>query len=391
MIFALPLVRRKVFNKRLVRKRSYSEKEFHSSQLIPKRSYLTALTPSFSRITPSLQQKLGELAARHDELLTQLSNNQLTSNDLANASKELANLSTSKSLFEDWQKKMSDFEQLRELLSSQEQDDEMLELAKEESSELESRICEIERDLITELAPKDPADDASAILEIRAGAGGDEAALFSADMARMYERFAQLQRWKWEVLASSEDMNGKGLKLSIVSRVQRVPATEAQGRIHTSTITVAILPQPTEVDVQIRDSDLRIDVYRASGAGGQHVNTTDSAVRITHIPTGLVVAMQDERSQHKNKAKALKILRAKIFDMEREKSDTARRDSRNKQIGSGDRSEKIRTYNFPQNRVTDHRINLTLYELEPILSGESLMGVIEPLRDHYFTQSLENQ
>ncbi|KAG0194895.1 hypothetical protein DFQ28_002970 [Apophysomyces sp. BC1034] len=347
-------------------------------------SSTSATAPSFSRITPLLEQKLGQLSARHDSILKQLNNNELASNDLANASKELASLSTSKSLFDEWQKNVNDFGQLRELVSSQEQDDEMLELAKEEYAEIQARIGEIERDLIVELAPKDPADDASAILEIRAGAGGDEASLFSAEMSRMYERFSQLQRWKWEVLASSEDMSGKGLKditvningrnvfkylkyESGVHRVQRVPATEAQGRIHTSTITVAILPQPTEVDVQIRDSDLRIDVYRASGAGGQHVNTTDSAVRITHIPTGLVVAMQDERSQHKNKAKALKIIRAKVFDREREKSATERRDSRNKQIGSGDRSEKIRTYNFPQNRVTDHRINLTLYELEPIL------------------------
>jgi peptide chain release factor 1 len=167
-----------------------------------------------------------------------------------------------------------------------------------------------------------------------------------------------------------------------------VPATEAQGRIHTSTVTVAILPQPTEVDIQIKESDLKIDVYRASGAGGQHVNTTDSAVRMTHIPTGLVVAMQDERSQHKNKVKALKVLRAKVYEQERLKAQMERRDSRNKQIGSGDRSEKIRTYNYPQNRVTDHRINLTLYELEQIISGEALMHVIEPLQEHYLAESL---
>ncbi|CAO3644715.1 unnamed protein product [Cunninghamella blakesleeana] len=281
----------------------------------------------------------------------------------------------------------------------------MLELAKEEFNDIMTRINDIEKNLIIELVPKDMADDASAILEIRAGTGGDEASLFSNDIARMYERFAQLQRWKWEVLSKSEDVAGKGLKditvnisgrnvfgtlkyESGVHRVQRVPATESQGRIHTSTITVAMLPQPTEVDVQIKESDLKIDLYRASGAGGQHVNTTDSAVRMTHIPTGIVVAMQDERSQHKNKAKALKVIRAKVFEAEREKTQAARRNSRNKQIGTGDRSEKIRTYNFPQNRVTDHRINLTLYELEQILSGEGLMNVIEPLKENSLAESL---
>ncbi|CAO3624592.1 unnamed protein product [Cunninghamella echinulata] len=281
----------------------------------------------------------------------------------------------------------------------------MLELAKEEFDDIMVRINAIEKDLIAELAPKDAADDASAILEIRAGTGGDEASLFSNDVARMYERFSQLQKWKWEILSKSEDVAGKGLKditvnisgrnvfgtlkyESGVHRVQRVPATESQGRIHTSTITVAMLPQPTEVDIQIKESDLKIDLYRASGAGGQHVNTTDSAVRMTHIPTGVVVAMQDERSQHKNKAKALKVIRAKVYELEREKTQSARRDSRNKQIGTGDRSEKIRTYNFPQNRVTDHRINLTLYELEQILSGEGLMNVIEPLKEYSLAQSL---
>ncbi|KAI9258760.1 hypothetical protein BDA99DRAFT_440449, partial [Phascolomyces articulosus] len=353
-----------------------------------------------TRITEPLEKRLTQLTQRHDSLLNQLNDNTLSSKALTEASKELAGLSSVHSLFTDWQKGTSDLVQLHDLLSATnnenatEEDQEMLELAKEEYTEITERLATLEKDLITELAPKDTADEASAILEIRAGAGGDEAALFSADMARMYERFAQLHRWKWEILAKSEDVGLKGIKHSRntenhhIYSVQRVPATESQGRIHTSTITVAILPQPTEVDVQIKDSDLRIDVYRASGAGGQHVNTTDSAVRITHIPTGLVVAMQDERSQHKNKAKALKVLRAKIYEMEREKTNSARRDSRNKQIGSGDRSEKIRTYNFPQNRVTDHRINLTLYELEPILSGDGLSRVIEPLKEHYLSESL---
>ncbi|KAI9321575.1 hypothetical protein BX666DRAFT_2073167, partial [Dichotomocladium elegans] len=336
-----------------------------------------------TKITGNLEKRLTQLVERHDSLLSKLNDTSLASKELTNVSKELAGLSAVKSLYVDWEKNASDLAQLGDLLAATQQpDEELLELAKEEYGEIIERLGGIERDLIKELVPKDAADEASAILEIRAGAGGDEAALFTSDMARMYERFSQLQRWKWEVLAKSEDPGLKGYK--------RVPATESQGRIHTSTVTVAILPQPTEVDVQIRDSDLRIDVYRASGAGGQHVNTTDSAVRITHIPTGLVVAMQDERSQHKNKAKALKVLRAKVYEMEREKTDRARRDSRNKQIGSGDRSEKIRTYNYPQNRVTDHRINLTLYELEPIMAGEGLMRVIEPLREHHLYESLED-
>ncbi|KAG1144293.1 hypothetical protein G6F37_007443 [Rhizopus arrhizus] len=362
-----------------------------------------------SRITPALENKLARLSERHDTIITRLNNSDnLDPSEITNNSRELASLTQSKALFDQWQKSKSDLRELYDMLSSPEESDkEMFDLAKEECQDMSNQIKQLEKEIIMELAPKDIADDTSAILEIRAGAGGDEASIFSADMARMYERFSQLQRWKWEVLACSEETGSKGFKditvnvggksvfgtlkyESGVHRVQRVPATESQGRIHTSTVTVAILPQPTEVQVQIRDSDLKIDVYRASGAGGQHVNTTDSAVRITHIPTGLVVAMQDERSQHKNKQKALKVLRAKIYEQERLKTEKSRRDSRNKQIGTGDRSEKIRTYNYPQNRVTDHRINLTLYELEQIMSGESLSHIIEPLQEHYLADSAHN-
>ncbi|CEP12181.1 hypothetical protein [Parasitella parasitica] len=365
----------------------------------------TPLTLQSSRITPPLEKKLEALSQRHDSLLSQLSSNTLSPSDFANASKELAQLTSPKALFEEWMKNRIGLTELQQLLSSSQESDDMIELVREEYTDIMDRIQQLEKDLVTELAPKDSADDASAILEIRSGAGGDEASIFSADIARMYERFAQLQRWKWEILSKSDETGNKGLKditvniagknvfgllkyESGVHRVQRVPATEAQGRIHTSTVTVAILPQPTEVDIQIKESDLKVDVYRASGAGGQHVNTTDSAVRMTHIPTGLVVAMQDERSQHKNKLKALKVLRAKVFEQERLKTQNERRDSRNKQIGTGDRSEKIRTYNYPQSRVTDHRINLTLFELEQIISGEALMHVIEPLQEYYLAESL---
>ncbi|KAI9243580.1 hypothetical protein BY458DRAFT_448224, partial [Sporodiniella umbellata] len=330
-----------------------------------------------SKITPNLEKRLSQLSKRHDEIIFKL-NETLDPSELTKNSKELATLVEPKSLFEKWQQTLRELHEAQNL-SSNSEDSDIRDLADEECKELTTTIELLEKNIIAELAPKDEADDTSVILEIRAGAGGDEASIFTTDLSRMYERFSQSKRWKWEVLTCSEEVGGK---------VQRVPATESQGRIHTSTATVAIMSQPTEVQVQIKDSDLKIDVYRASGAGGQHVNTTDSAVRITHIPTGLVVAMQDERSQHKNKQKGLKVLRAKIYDRERSQNDQNRRDSRNKQIGSGDRSEKIRTYNYPQNRVTDHRIGLTLYELDLIMSGENLVNLIEPLQDNYLAESL---
>ena len=237
--------------------------------------------------------------------------------------------------------------------------------------------------------------DKNAILEVRAGTGGDEAALFAADLLRMYQRYADKHRWKFEIMSSSDtgiggikeasaEISGKGVFARLkyesgVHRVQRVPETESGGRIHTSAATVAVLPEAEEVDVEIKDSDLRIDTYRAQGAGGQHVNTTDSAVRITHLPTGIVVQQQDEKSQHKNRAKALKILRARIYDAEREAQAHARAKDRRNQVGSGDRSERIRTYNFPQGRVSDHRINLTLHKLERVLEGETLDEIIDAL------------
>jgi peptide chain release factor 1 len=268
-------------------------------------------------------------------------------------------------------------------------------MAEEERAELRQLLEKLDHDLRIALLPKDAADDSSAIVEIRAGTGGDEAALFAGDLLGMYQRFCALQGWKTEVMSLSEsdlggykdatlEVMGRGayarLKFeSGVHRVQRVPATETQGRIHTSAATVAVLPEAEDVDIVIHDKDLRIDTYRAQGAGGQHVNKTDSAVRITHIPTNTVVAMQEEKSQHKNKAKAMMLLKAKIYDAERQRVDSARASERKSLVGSGDRSERIRTYNFPQGRVTDHRINLTLYNLSRIITGDELGAIVDAL------------
>jgi peptide chain release factor 1 len=274
-------------------------------------------------------------------------------------------------------------------------DAEMRSLAEEERAELKERFAKLEHDLRIQLLPKDTADSSSAIVEIRAGTGGDEAALFAGDLLRMYQRYCQLQGWKTELLGLSEsDLGGvKDAAMEVVGRgayaklkfesgghrVQRVPETEAGGRIHTSAATVAVLPEPEDVEINVEDKDLRIDVFRASGAGGQHVNKTESAVRITHLPSGIVVAQQDEKSQHKNRAKAMKILKAKLYDAERERADKARASERKGLIGSGDRSERIRTYNYPQGRVTDHRINLTLYKLDRIISGDDLGEIVDAL------------
>ena len=274
-------------------------------------------------------------------------------------------------------------------------DTEMAAMARDELNAVSERLPDMERDLALLLAPRDKDENASGILEVRAGTGGDEAALFAGDLFRMYSRYAQLQGWKVEVDSVSEgEMGGyKEIIASIsgdgvfgrlkfesgVHRVQRVPATEAQGRIHTSAATVAVLPEAEDVDIVINDKDLRIDVYRAQGAGGQHVNKTESAVRITHLPTGIAVAQQTEKSQHKNKAHAMKLLKAKLYDMERSRVDGARAAERKSMVGSGDRSERIRTYNFPQGRVTDHRINLTLYNLARIVSGDELGEIVDAL------------
>ncbi len=282
--------------------------------------------------------------------------------------------------------------ELEELAASE--DGEMAALARDELEQLDARLPELERDLALLLAPRDADENASAILEVRAGTGGDEAALFAGDLFRMYQRYAQTHGWKVEVESESEgEMGGfKEIIASIsgdgvfgrlkfesgVHRVQRVPQTEAQGRVHTSAATVAVLPEPEDVDIEIKDADIRIDTYRSSGAGGQHVNKTDSAVRITHLPTNIVVT-SSEKSQHQNRARAMKVLKARLYERQRDALDAERSENRKAQIGSGDRSERIRTYNFPQGRVTDHRIGLTLYNLPKVIEGEALDEVINPL------------
>jgi peptide chain release factor 1 len=273
-------------------------------------------------------------------------------------------------------------------------DKEMRDLAEVELPDLQERIEALEKDLLIALLPKDAADERSAILEIRAGTGGNEAALFAGDLFRMYERYSANHGWKVEVLSESEgeaggykeiiaEVSGRGVfsKLKFesgVHRVQRVPATESQGRIHTSAATVAVLPEAEDIDIEVRPEDIRIDTMRSSGAGGQHVNTTDSAVRITHLPTGIVVT-SSEKSQHQNRAKAMQILRSRLYDMERQRADSERSADRKSQVGSGDRSERIRTYNFPQGRVTDHRINLTLYKIDEVMDGGGVDELVDAL------------
>jgi peptide chain release factor 1 len=274
-------------------------------------------------------------------------------------------------------------------------DPEMKDLAEAELEALDRRLPELERGIQILLLPKDEADEKNAILEVRAGTGGEEAALFAAELFQMYQRYAALRGWRFETMDVSEtgiggykeataSITGRSVFARLkyesgVHRVQRVPATEAGGRIHTSAATVAVLPEAEEVDIQIDEKDLRIDVFRSSGPGGQSVNTTDSAVRITHLPTGIVVSQQDEKSQHKNKAKAMRVLRSRLYDAQRSALDAERAANRKSQVGSGDRSERIRTYNFPQGRVTDHRINLTLYKIDKVMNGEALDEIIDPL------------
>lgn len=351
-----------------------------------------------------MRDKLRDVERKFDELTHRLSDPAVASNPkaLAELTRERARLEKVVLTFRELQQAEADLAGARELLEAD--DEEMREMAKAEVKTLEPRIEAVKKSLEVALLPRDPLDDKSVVLEIRAGAGGDEAALFAGELFQLYERYAQDQGWRVEVMSDSPGAAG-GFKEIIatvegpevyarlryeggVHRVQRVPATESQGRIHTSTVTVAVMPEAEDVDVAIDEKDLRIDTMRASGHGGQSVNTTDSAVRIVHIPTNTIVVCRDEKSQHKNKAKALKVLRARLYEMEREKAAASAGAQRRSMVGTGDRSEKIRTYNFPQDRVTDHRINLTLHNLPKIMAGD-LDPVVTALRTHAQAALLE--
>jgi peptide chain release factor 1 len=340
------------------------------------------------------EAKLSRLVDRHSALEAQLASG-TAGGEYAKLSKEHAELAPLVQTMESYRQTQREQRDAEAMAADPSADPELRSMAEEERATLKARIADLERELQILLLPKDAADASSAIIEVRAGTGGDEAALFAGDLVGMYQRYAQLQGWKAELMSLSEsdlggikeavlDVQGRGAYAKLkfesgVHRVQRVPVTEAGGRIHTSAATVAVLPEAEDVDVNIDEKDLRIDVFRASGAGGQHVNKTESAVRITHLPTGIFVAQQTEKSQHKNKAQAMKLLKAKLYEMERERVDSARASERRGMLGSGDRSERIRTYNFPQGRVTDHRINLTLYKLDRILAGDELGEIIDAL------------
>ena len=331
-------------------------------------------------------ERIAEIEARYQELEDKLGQPELARDPgkLRELTQELAGLRELIGAYRDWKQVAAGIAENEELAGDP--DPEIRELAKAELSTLQDRRVELEAEIVKLLTPRDPRDQKSVVLEIRPGTGGEEASLFAGDLFRMYTRYAQGRGWSVEVLSLSEG-DGGGIREVIASiggaavygrlkyesgvhRVQRVPTTESQGRIHTSTATVAVLPEADTADIQIDEKDLRIDRFRAGGPGGQSVNTTDSAIRVTHIPTGLVVQCQDEKSQHKNKAKAIKVLRARLFDLEQQRIDSERAATRKGQIGSGDRAERIRTYNFPQNRVTDHRVGFTLHKLDRVIEGE---------------------
>ncbi|MEO6582397.1 MAG: peptide chain release factor 1 [Sphingomicrobium sp.] len=346
-------------------------------------------------MTSISSERIASIEARKHELSAAMAAEDLGRDDFVRLSKEYSALEPVALAAREVRRLRAELEVLTNLAADQTAEAELREMAELEAADIRVRLPEAERALAVHLLPRDAADDCAAMLEVRAGTGGDEAALFAGDLLRMYQRFAEESGWRFELISASPSDVG-GYKEAIASiagsgvfakmkfesgvhRVQRVPATESGGRIHTSAATVAVLPEAEDVDVQINDNDLRIDVYRSSGPGGQSVNTTDSAVRITHLPTGLVVIQQDEKSQHKNKAKALKVLRTRLYELERSRLADERAGTRKSMVGSGDRSERIRTYNYPQGRVTDHRINLTLHKLDAILEGPGLTELIEAL------------
>ena len=343
----------------------------------------------------SLETNMDRVLARRQEIEGKLADSgSLSADQLTQLSRELAEVRPVAEQVEAVRRLQENLRDARQM-AEEETDSELIEMAQAESDELTHQLEQEEHHLKLLLLPKDTDDSRNAILEVRAGTGGEEAALFASDLFGMYQRFAAKYGWRFEVMDVSEtgiggykeataNISGQDVFARLkfesgVHRVQRVPETETGGRIHTSAATVAVLPEAQDVDIEVNESDLRIDVFRASGPGGQSVNTTDSAVRITHLPTGIIVSQQDEKSQHKNRAKAMKILRARLYDAERARQQAERAASRKGQVGSGDRSERIRTYNFPQGRVTDHRINLTLYKLDKILAGEALEDIVDAL------------
>lgn len=352
--------------------------------------------------------KLEGVVSRMDELNDLLMDPKVLSDrrSLQKYGREANELRAVVDKYNEYKRLEGDIQEAKQLLSDPSSDSDMKELAKGELEEIEPMLVAVEAELRQLLLPKDPLDDKNIFIEIRAGTGGDESSLFVADMLRMYERYAEMMRWKLEIVEVAEsDVGGYKEVIATVRgesvyshlkfeagthRVQRIPTTEASGRIHTSACTVAIIPEPDDIEVEINDSDLKVDTFRASGAGGQHVNTTDSAVRITHSPTGIVVSCQDERSQIKNRDKAMKILKARIFDAMIKSRDDATASTRKQQVGSGDRSERIRTYNFPQNRLTDHRINLTLHSLDKVMVGE-LHEVVNALISNYRAEMLKSE
>ncbi|MCK1476570.1 peptide chain release factor 1 [Bradyrhizobium sp. 197] len=352
------------------------------------------------------EAKLDVLLAHHASLEAE-SLGQLASERYVQITRELAELTPLIEAVKAYRSAVKELADTEALIADPATDPEMRGMAEAERSELTPKIEDLVQNIRLALLPKDAMDDRNVVLEIRAGTGGDEASLFAGDLFRMYERFASLQGWKVEVISASEgsvggykeiiaEVQGRGafskLKFeSGVHRVQRVPDTETQGRIHTSAATVAVMPEVEEVDIDIKNDDLRIETMRAGGAGGQHVNKTESAIRITHIPTGIVVMMQDSRSQHKNRASAMNILRSRIYDAEQQRVDAARSAERKEKVGSGDRSERIRTYNFPQGRVTDHRINLTLYKLPQVIAGEAIGELIDALTTEHQAAQLAAQ